>query len=81
MRRPMNPLWFFAKAAGITLIAVAGINHFMKKFSPKPSDLIAGTMHFRKGGEEFQKGFNMVFFGPEPPESRKPKEGSRIPID
>jgi len=77
----MTPLWFFAKAAGITLIAVAGINHLMKKFSPKPSDLIAGTMHFRKGIDEFQKGFSTVFFGTEPPESTKPKEASRIPID
>jgi hypothetical protein len=77
----MNPLWFIAKAAGITIIAVAGINHLMKTLAPRPSNLIGGAVHFRKAVDEFGKGLDTVFFGPEHLETKKTKEASKIPID
>lgn len=77
----MNPLWFIAKAAGITIITVAGINHLMKTLSPRPSNLTGGAVHFRRAVNEFGKGLSTVFFGQEPLETKKPKEASKIPID
>jgi len=76
----MNPIWFFAKAAGVTIIAAAGINHLRKTVSFKSSDLIAGAVHFRRGADEFGKGLSTILFGPELLET-KPKEASKIPID
>ncbi|MBI4962885.1 MAG: hypothetical protein HY913_06395 [Desulfomonile tiedjei] len=77
----MNPLWLFTKAAGITLVAVAGMSYLIKQLAPKPSDLITGAVHFRKGVEEFQKGFTTVLFGSGPQDLKKTKEASKIPID
>ncbi len=80
----MSPLWFFTRAAGVALLTVAGVTLVVEKFTPRPSDLIAGAIHFRKGINEFQKGVSTILFGspvPSAEEAAKAREASRIPID
>lgn len=77
----MNPVRFLVRAAGMTLVTLGGINHLKKKLSPRPSNLMAAAVHFRKGVEEFQTGLSKVLFGSGAELSKKPKESSRIPID
>jgi hypothetical protein len=81
----MNPLWFIMKTGSIALITTAGAMLMMKKLAPKPSNLFAGAIHFKKAMEECQKGFQTMLFGP--PESTTPeaakarKESARIRIE
>lgn len=77
----MNPLWLVTKAAGIALITIGGTSLLIKKLGPKPSDLVAGALHFRNGLEEFQKGLTSVIFGSERAAAGKEKEVTKIPIE
>ena len=52
----MSPLLFFAKVAGVALLTAAGTALVLEKLCPKPSDLVEGAIHFRKGMNEFQTG-------------------------
>jgi hypothetical protein len=85
MRNTMNPFWFAMKIGGIALVGAAGTAILVKKLCPKPSDLMAGAIHFKKGMEEFQRGFTSVFLGAsgssDPETEKKRKESARIHID
>ncbi len=82
----MNPLWLIAKVGGIALITVVGgATLLVEKLTPKPSNLVAGTIHFRKAMREFGKGLKIMVFGL--PEATTPeiaaarKESGRIRIE
>jgi len=81
MRFSMNPLWLLTKTAGIALITIGGTSLLIKKLAPKPSDLFAGAVHFRRGMEEFQKGFTSVIFGADRALEGKAKTVNKIPIE
>jgi hypothetical protein len=77
----MNPFWFVTRAAGIALITIGGTSLLIKKLTPKPSDLVAGAVHFGRGLEEFRKGCNAVIFGADAAATGKSKEATKIPIE
>jgi hypothetical protein len=80
----MNPFWLMARVAGVAFIAAAGVNVLIKQLAPKSSDLVAGTIHFRKGIEEIQKGFSTILFGTEeasPEHAKEAREARRIVIE
>lgn len=85
MRRAMNPFWFAMKVGGLALVTAAGTALVMKKLFPKPADLMAGAIHFKKGVEEFQKGLSSVFLGTtealDSEAQKKRRESSRIHIE
>jgi hypothetical protein len=80
----MSPLLFIARVAGVALLTAAGVALALEKLCPKPSDLVAGAIHFRNGMNEFQKGVTTIFFGsatPSAEETASQREAARIPID
>lgn len=80
----MNPFVFAARVAGVTLLTAGGLTLFMMRRAPRKSELITGAAHFRRGFDEFQKGFRTILFGsgdPSPEEVRKERESSRVAID
>ncbi len=81
----MNPFWFAMKVGGMALVTAAGTAFLVKKLCPKPVDLMAGAMHFKKGVEEFQKGFSSVFLGTtgalDSEAQKKRRESARIRIE
>ena len=80
----MNPFWLMARVAGVAFLAAAGVNVLMKQVMPKSSDIVTGTIHFRKGIEEFQKGFTTILFGTEessPEQAKQAREARRIVIE
>ena len=81
----MNPFWFAVKVGGMALVTCAGLAFLARKLTPKPSDIIAGAVHFKKGMDEFQKGVSAVLFGaqqPASPETEKQRRASaRIAIE
>jgi hypothetical protein len=80
----MSPLLLIAKVAGVALIAAAGTALVLEKLCPKPSDLVEGAIHFRKGLNEFQAGITTILFGsatPSAEETARQREAARIPID
>lgn len=81
----MNPFWFAVRVGGMALVTFVGTAFLVKKLCPKPADLMAGAMHFKKGVEEFQKGFSSVFLGTadtsDPEAQKKRRESSRIHIE
>jgi len=85
MRREMNPFWFAMKVGGLALVTVAGTALVMKKLCPRPADLMAGAIHFKKGFEEFQRGFSSVFLGTtealDSEAQKRRKESARIHIE
>jgi hypothetical protein len=77
----MNPFWFVTRAAGIALITIGGTSLLIKKLAPKPSNIMAGAMHFGRGLDEFRKGCNAMIFGVDTAAAGKTKESTKIPID
>jgi hypothetical protein len=80
----MNPFLLMAKIAGVAFITAAGVHAFVKHMQPDASGLMAGTIHFRKGVEEFQKGFSAILFGTQatsPEQAKKERESRRITIE
>jgi hypothetical protein len=80
----MSPLLLVARVAGIALLTAAGLAVVLEKLRPRPSDMVAGAMHFRKGMNEFQKGVTTILFGSTTPsagQAAKDREAARIPID
>ena len=80
----MSPLLLIAKVAGVALLAAAGTALVLEKLCPKPSDLVEGAIHFRKGMNEFQAGVTTILFGsatPSTEETARQREAARIPID
>jgi hypothetical protein len=80
----MNPAWFVVRLAGAAVLTAAGVTLVLKYFCPKPSDLVAGALHFRKGFEEFQKGLAVMFplgGSQSADEANKQREATRIPIE
>jgi len=80
----MSPLLLVARVAGVALLTAAGVALVLEKLCPKPSDLVAGAIHFRKGMNEFQKGVTTILFGsatPSAEETARQREAARIPID
>jgi hypothetical protein len=80
----MNPLLVMMRVAGVAFLAAAGVNVLMRQLRPKSLDLMAGTIHFRKGIDEFQKGFSSIFFGkeePTPEQAKQEREARRIVIE
>jgi nitrogen fixation protein FixH len=79
----MNPFWFALRVAGVTVLTVGGVTYAMSKAASRSCDVVGGAAHFRRGFEEFQKGFEKMFLGtrrPTPEEAKKQKEAKRIPI-
>ncbi len=79
----MNLVRFMARVTGAALITVAGASFLIKKLAPKPEDFVSSAVHFRKGMEEFQKGFASILFGSSQPsaeEIKKERESKRIQI-
>jgi hypothetical protein len=80
----MSLLFSFARVTGVALFTAAGITLIMEKLCPRPSDLVAGAIHFRKGMDEFQKGITTILFGStttSAEQAAKEREAARIPID
>ena len=80
----MSPFLFFARVAGVALLTAAGVTLVVEKLCPRPSDLVAGAIHFRKGMNEFQQGVMTILFGsatPSAEETARQREAARIPID
>lgn len=81
----MNPFWFIVKVGGMALVTCVGLTFLIKKLNPKPSDIIAGAVHFKKGADEFHKGVSAIVFGaqePASPETEKQRrESARIAIE
>jgi len=80
----MNPFWLMTRVAGMALLTAAGLSLAFRELRPKSPDLMSGLLHFRKGCDEFQKGFSAVFFGSSTDETRRSaetRESSRIPIE
>lgn len=81
----MNPFWFATKVAGVALMTFGGAILIAKKIAPKPSDVIAGSIHLKKSADEFRKGVSTIFFGSSESEgeqkAKERKEAARIPID
>lgn len=79
----MNPFWLMARVAGVAFITAAGVHALVKNMSTDSSSFMAGAIHFRKGMEEFQKGFSTMLFGTQttsPEEAKKERESRRIKI-
>ncbi|MFZ5867495.1 MAG: hypothetical protein ACOYXY_16545 [Thermodesulfobacteriota bacterium] len=80
----MDTLKILARVAGTAFLAAGAVTLVARKVLPKPSDVMTGATHFRKGLQEFQSGFRTVFFGtpmPDEEEVRQKKEAARIPIE
>jgi hypothetical protein len=80
----MSPLLFIARVAGVALLTAAGMALVLEKLCPKPSNLVAGAIHFRKGMNELQQGVTTILFGsatPSAEETARQREAARIPID
>lgn len=80
----MNPIWLFTKVAGAAFLTAAGMAVLIKKFGPKPENVVTGSIHFRKSLDEFQKGVTSLLFGeigPSADEMKKQRESRRIPIE
>lgn len=80
----MNPLWLMARVAGAAFLTAAGIHALVKHMAPDSTSFMAGTIHFRKGMEEFQKGFSTMFFRTQdtsPEDAKKERESRRIMIE
>ncbi|MGO9571629.1 MAG: hypothetical protein ACLP5H_29235 [Desulfomonilaceae bacterium] len=80
----MSPLLFVVRVAGVALLTAAGLAVVLEKLCPRPSDLVAGAIHFRKGMNEFQQGVTTILFGsttPSAEETVRQREAARIPID
>jgi hypothetical protein len=80
----MSPFLFTARIAGVALLTAAGLAVVLGKLCPKPSDLVAGAVHFKKGLNEFQMGVTAILFGstaPSAEETARQREAARIPID
>lgn len=80
----MSSLLFIARVAGVALLTAAGTALVLEKLCPKPSDLVEGAIHFRKGMNEFQKGVTTILFGsatPSAEETARQRQAARIPID
>lgn len=81
----MNPFWLAVKVGGLALVTAAGTAILVKRLFPKPEDLMAGAMHFKRGVEEFQRGFTSVFLGTDDASDaeaqKKRRESSRIRIE
>lgn len=78
------PFRFATKVVITAALAVGGLSLLGMRVFPKPSDLMAGAVHFKKALEEFQKGFTAVVFGATagaPGVSKKEREANRILID
>jgi hypothetical protein len=79
----MNPFRFALKVAGVTVLVAGGAAYAMGKAACRSCDIVGGAAHFRRGVEEFQQGFEKMFFPgarPTPEEAKKEKEANRIPI-
>lgn len=77
-------LWALLRTPGIAVVTMGGITFLMRKISPKSSDLVTSAIHFRKGLDEFQKGFCSIFCsstGSHAEDVIKKQELTRIPID
>lgn len=81
----MNPFWYAMRVGTFALVTAAGTALIAKKLCPKPRDLLAGAVHFKKGMDEFQKGLTTIFLGSPEAEDAKTagqrKASSRIPIE
>lgn len=80
----MNPVWFFTRFAGVTILTAAGLALLVSKAAPKSSDLMVGAAHFRSGIEEFRKAFLSILGGsPDTPAQKtgKDKQATRIEIE
>ncbi len=81
----MNAVWFIVRAATTALITVIGGTIVIKKLTPKPSNLAAGALHFKKALYEFQKGARTILFGPPEPDTleaiKARRESARIQIE
>ena len=79
----MNPFWLMTRVAGVALLTAAGLSLAFRELRPKAPDLVAGTIHFRRGCEEFQKGISAIVFGSagDSRHSTAARESARIPIE
>ncbi|MEW6140703.1 MAG: hypothetical protein AB1733_20975 [Thermodesulfobacteriota bacterium] len=81
----MNPLLYLIKVGSVAFLAAAGTAVLVKRLCPRPSDLVAGAVHFKRGMEEFQKGISTVILGTSaednPDRARERRSASKIPID
>lgn len=80
----MNPLWFATRLAGAALLTAGGLALLARRFGPDSKQLIESAGHFKRGMEEFQKGFSAVMFGSSHPsvdEVNKRREAKRITVE
>lgn len=80
----MTPFWFAMKVGAMVVVTAAGTAFVVKRLCPKPSDVVAGAIHLKRGMTEFQKGISTMFLGEsrKDPEAEKlRKESARIHID
>jgi hypothetical protein len=80
----VNPFWLLVRVAGISFFAAAGTALLFKNYLPKASDVMAGAIHFRKGLDEFRKGFTTIASGaagPSSEETKKTRESTRVLIE
>jgi|GEM_PF-1089833 len=72
------------RLVGAAFLVAGAMTLVVRKALPKPSDVMTGAAHFKRGLQDFQSGFRSVFFGPPMPdekEARQKKEAARIPIE
>lgn len=75
---------FAMKIVIASALAAGAFTMIGARLLPKPSDLMAGALHFRKAFDELQKGCSAVVFGATaglPGDVKKQREANRIAID
>lgn len=80
----MNPFGLATKIVLTTALAAGAFTLVGARLIPKPSDLMASAVHFRKAFDEFRKGCSAAVFGATagmPGDAKKQNEANRIHID
>ncbi len=80
----MSPFGLATRIVITTALAAGAFSIVGSRLMPKPSDLVASAMHFRKAFDEFRKGCSAVVFGATagmPDNVKKHREANRIRID
>lgn len=80
----MFPWQVLTRIAGIAVITTAAGVYLSKKAFPKTDDMVEASIRFKKGFDEFQKGFETMIFGKSsksPEDLKKKREETRIEIE
>lgn len=80
----MNPFWFATRLAGTALLTAGVITLVMRRLGPSSKQLVESAGHFRRGVQEFQKGFSAMMYGSSAPttdEIKERRESKRITVE